>query len=136
VTRANVAWIAICLAGCTGGTGGSSREPPVSTSKPAGSSKPASTSTEEAPASGATSPAGDKHPGKILYEDLVEKRTWTRSAEEVPPSIAWVKDVKGWRPVVKIRITGAGNRREITKYGRDGMFLEVTSTQVGPPEQP
>lgn len=82
---------------------------------------------------GAVSPAGDPHPGQIVYEDHVEQRTWTRAAAEVPPTIAWVKLDGHWKPVVRIEINGAGDRREITKFGPNHEFLETTTAQMGPP---
>jgi peptide-methionine (S)-S-oxide reductase len=82
---------------------------------------------------GATYPARDKHPGQIVFEDLVEKRTWTDSAAEVPPTIAWVKVAGHWKPVVQIEINGVGDQREITKFGPNHEFLEVTTARMGPP---
>jgi hypothetical protein len=119
VTRPVAAWIMLGLAGCPGS--GPNREPPSNTAK------------EEAPVSGAKSPSGEPHPGQIVYEDRVEKRTWTRNAAEVPPTIAWVKVAEHWKPVVRIEIDGMGDQREITKFGPDREFLEVTSARMGPP---
>jgi hypothetical protein len=81
----------------------------------------------------ATSPTGEPHPGTIEYIDHVENRTWTRSAAEVPSTIAWVKVNEQWRPVVRIEINGAASQREITKFGAHGEFLETTTAQIGPP---
>lgn len=83
--------------------------------------------------SGAVSPAGDKHPGEIQYEDRVEQRTWTKRADEVPQTIAWVKVDAQWKPVVRIEMNGAGSAREITTYGPNGEFLESTMTAPPPP---
>ena len=58
--------------------------------------------------------------------DKVEGRSWTKRAEEVPPTIAWVKVEQTWVPVVRIEITGTAERREITKFGPDGRVLERT----------
>ncbi|MDE2291830.1 MAG: hypothetical protein KGL53_07085 [Elusimicrobia bacterium] len=81
---------------------------------------------KEAPVSGAVSPAGDRHPGAILQEDRVAGRTWTDKAEDVPQSIAWVQAGGKWVPVVRIVVTGAGDRREITRYGPKGETLART----------
>jgi|GEM_PF-4865617 len=82
---------------------------------------------------GAYSPAGDKHPGQIVYEDHVEHRSWTRNAIDVPATIAWVLVGTRWRPVVLIEIDGTGQRREITTYGPNREFLEHTSAQLAAP---
>ena len=76
--------------------------------------------------SGAISPSGKKHPGKILHEDLVDGRRWTKKASEVPQSIAWVNVDDDWHAVVRIEITGAAGRRHISKFGIDGNLLEST----------
>ena len=88
------------------------------------------------PGPGAYSPAGDKHPGQIVYEDHVEHRTWTRNAIDVPATIAWVMVGARWRPVVLIEIDGTGQRREITTYGPNREFLEHTSAQLTAPPPP
>ena len=82
---------------------------------------------------GAYSPAGDKHPGQIVYEDHVEHRTWTRNATDVPATIAWVMVGARWRPVVLVEIDGTGRRREITTYGPNREFLEHTTVQLATP---
>lgn len=82
---------------------------------------------------GATSPAGDPHPGQIEYDDRVEGRTWTRSAAEVSQSMAWVKVGERWRPVVRFEIVGAGDRREITSFGPNHEFLETTMARMSAP---
>ncbi len=79
------------------------------------------------------SPAGDKHPGEIVFEDKVEHTTKTKRATEVPVSIAWVKVETAWVPVVKIVITGAGQIREMSKYGPNEQFLNSTTATLGPP---
>ncbi|CAN5607971.1 hypothetical protein BH11MYX1_BH11MYX1_07740 [soil metagenome] len=81
----------------------------------------------------ALSPAGDKHPGEILFEEKVENRAYTKRATEVPVSIAWVKLDAAWVPVVKIVITGSGQIREMTKYGPNDQFLNSTTATLGPP---
>jgi hypothetical protein len=75
---------------------------------------------------GAISPAGDRHPGEIVHEDKIENRVWTKRADEVPPTIAWVEVEGKWIPVVRIEIAGTSGHREITKFGPGGQFLETT----------
>ena len=75
---------------------------------------------------GAVSPAGDRHPGDIVYDDKVAARQWTARAEDSPQSIAWVQVGDAWRPVIRIEITGSEGQREFTKFGPDGEFLETT----------
>jgi hypothetical protein len=79
---------------------------------------------------GATSPTGEAHPGTIEYDDRVEGRHWTRTAAEVPVSIAWVEADGVWKPVVRIEISGEGKRREIAKFGSDRALLEITTALV------
>lgn len=83
--------------------------------------------------SGAVSPAGDKHPGEIVYEDSVDHRKWTERAAEVPQTIAWVKSGEVWKPVVRIELKGSGEAREITTFGPNGEFLETTMMAPPPP---
>ena len=114
------AWISGAgLGGCA--SGGPRQEPPKNTAR------------EEAPMNGALSPAGDKHPGQIVYDDHVEHKTWTRSATEVPAEIAWVKIEDHWKPVVRIEIDGAGDQREITTFGPNHQFLETTTARLSAP---
>lgn len=75
---------------------------------------------------GAESPKGERHPGTIEHDDKIEGRVWTRRADEVPPTIAWVQLDGKWIPVIRIEITGTPDRREITKYGPGGQMLETT----------
>jgi hypothetical protein len=83
--------------------------------------------TQENPMdNGARSPAGDLHPGEIVHDDKVDGKTWTRSAAEVPPTIAWVMVDDVWKPVVRIEITGTPGHRRFTKFGADGEMLETT----------
>jgi hypothetical protein len=88
---------------------------------------------KEAAMSGSHSPAGDSHPGQIVYDDHVEHRTWTEAASAVPASMAWVKVGDHWRPVVRIEIDGTGDLREMTAFGPDREFLEHTTAHLGPP---
>jgi hypothetical protein len=81
---------------------------------------------------GSTSPTGQAHPGEIVHDDKVQGRTWTRKASDVPVSIAWVRSGDDWLAVVRIEIVGAGDHREITKFGPGGKFLESTLAQVAP----
>ncbi len=83
----------------------------------------------------AQSPAGNKHPGEIVFEDKVENTTHTKRATEVPVSIAWVQLDATWVPVVKIVITGSGQVREMTKYGPNDRFLTTTTATLGPPRK-
>ena len=85
--------------------------------------------------SGATSPAGDRHPGEIAYEDMIESRKWTRDAAEVPQTVAWVRDGESWAPVMRIVSSGVPGRRRIDKFGADGALLEST-VQAPPPNRP
>ncbi len=83
----------------------------------------------------ALSPAGDQHPGEIVYDNKVENRTYSQRAADVPVGIAWVRLEARWVPVVKIVITGAGQVREMTSYGPDDQFLSRTTGTIGPPPQ-
>jgi hypothetical protein len=74
----------------------------------------------ESAVTGAVSPAGDRHPGRILQVDKVDGRTWTDDAAAVPQSIAWVERNGKWIPVIKIVVTGDAERREITRFGPKG----------------
>jgi len=85
--------------------------------------------------SGATSPNGQAHPGEIVHDDKVDGRTWTRSAADVPPTIAWVEVDGTWVAVVRIEITGSADARRMTKFGPDGQMLEST-IQAPPPQRP
>jgi hypothetical protein len=97
---------------------------------------PPATAVGEDPAMAeALSPAGDQHPGEIVFEDNVENRTYSRRATEVPVTIAWVKLEGTWVPVVNIVITGVGHVREITNFGPNGQFLNRTLATIGPPRQ-
>lgn len=128
-------WIAaayaLALVGCSGHEVRSTSPPAASPSTPGGSN---TTTQEDTMDSGARSPAGDSHPGQIVHDDKVEGRTWTRSAAEVPATIAWVEVDGSWRPVVRIEITGTPAQRRITKFGADGKMLETTIQ--APPSPP
>jgi hypothetical protein len=80
---------------------------------------------------GASSPAGVRHPGTIVFVDKVEGTTWTKQASDVPQSIAWARLSGGWTPVVRVEITGTKGQREFFSFGPDGQFLE--STFLAPP---
>ena len=82
-----------------------------------------------------TSPDGQPHPGSIEHIDEVDGRTWTASASEVPPTIAWVQTSEGWQAVTTIKITGTAARRRFTKYNAAGVMLETT-VQAPPPPRP
>jgi hypothetical protein len=121
--RVTASWIAAVVAGC-----GSAPPPLIG---------PVVIAPAQPTEPGAYSPAGDKHPGQIVYEDHVEHRSWTRNAVDVPATIAWVIVGARWRPVVLIEIDGAGQRREITTYGPNRELLEHTSAELAaPPRSP
>ena len=64
-----------------------------------------------------------KHPGTIEFVDgTTGEVTRTERAEDVPEVIAFA----GGKPVGRIVITEAGDRREIRSYGADGEFLTAT----------
>jgi hypothetical protein len=75
------------------------------------------------------------HPGSILFEDKIEGRSWTRTIDEVPESIAWVELDEGVEAVVRIEISGLPERRCISKFAADGRLLETT-IQAPPPPRP
>ncbi len=127
MTRIAGAWLIASLvgAGCGDGARGPAPLTPAPVALPV-SGEP-----------GAFSPSGDRHPGEIVYEDHVEHRTWTRSALDVPATIAWVMVRGRWRPVVLVEIEGAGQQREITTYGPGREFLEHTTARLAaPPPRP
>lgn len=98
---------------------------------------PQTPATQEIPMdNGAHSPTGEPHPGKIVHDDKVDGRTYTKSASEVPQSIAWVEVDGAWKAVVRIEITGTKEQRRITKFGVDGHELETTIQAPPPPPRP
>lgn len=105
---------------------------PPSTERPA----PAAGQETDETMSGAHSPAGDAHPGTIENIDEIGDRTWTRSAAEVPPTIAWAEVDGRYVPVVRIVSTGTADRRRITRYGPDGQMLDTTIQAPRPPARP
>jgi hypothetical protein len=128
--RGLVVLAVLVLCGCTGGE--SRNAPPLGQE----SGQPIEGSDKEARTmSGAASPSGETHPGEIVHDDKVDGRTWTKKAEEVPQTIAWVEVEGEWKAVVRIEITGTPDRRRITKFGADGDMLESTLTapRPGPP---
>lgn len=82
---------------------------------------------------GATSPSGEKHPGEILYQDQMDGREWTEKAADVPQSVAWAKLNDVWHPVLRVQMTGIDSMRRITRFGKDGEFLDTTVTAPPPP---
>jgi hypothetical protein len=74
------------------------------------------------------------HPGKIFFEDKVDGRTWEETIDKVPSTMAWVNVEGVAHAVVHIVITGSPERRCITKFGKEGEFLE-TSIQSPPPHR-
>ncbi|AFZ24341.1 hypothetical protein Cylst_2102 [Cylindrospermum stagnale PCC 7417] len=85
---------------------------------------------------GKTSPVSATHPSQILFEDRVDDRQWTKQADEVPQTIAWVNVEGVWHCVTRIEITGTVEKRRITKYGQDGDFLETTIQSPPPRPRP
>ena len=82
---------------------------------------------------GATSPDGEQHPGEIVNDDKVQARTWTQSASEVPQDIAWANVGGTWKAVTRIEVTGTADRREITRFGQGGKWLDRT-VMLAPPK--
>lgn len=99
------------------------------------SSKGADAPLEQSGATGALSPDGKPHPGRISHTDQVTGRAWTDPAGDGPQSVAWARKDGQWVPVVKIILTGSGDRREITKYGPEGEVLERTQMIASPGQQ-
>ena len=64
-----------------------------------------------------------KHPGTIEFVDgATGQVTSTERAEDVPEVIAFADG----KPVTRIVVLDAGDRREIRSYGADGEFLSAT----------
>jgi hypothetical protein len=64
-----------------------------------------------------------RHPGTIEIVDGATGRvTKTERAEDVPETIAFADG----KPVTRIVVHEAGDRREIRSYGPDGEFLSAT----------
>jgi hypothetical protein len=76
---------------------------------------------------GAASPAGDRHPGEILHVDLRDGREWIVPATQVPQSVAWVANGGSWKAVVRVEMSGSGQRQEISRFGEDGQLLDTTT---------
>ncbi|HEX7839851.1 MAG TPA: hypothetical protein VF469_20385 [Kofleriaceae bacterium] len=123
-------YLAASLAACASSA---RQEPPINAAR-----AQTQAGSEKQPMTGVVSPAGNKHPGQIVYDDRVEHRTWTENAASVPPTMAWVKVHDQWKPVVRIEITGAGDTREMTSFGPNHEFLETTTATLSgaPPSQP
>jgi len=75
---------------------------------------------------GTTSPAGDRHPGEIVFEDRSDGRSWTEKADDNSQDMAWVEADGAWRPVVRVVLGKADAFMEITKYGPENEPLEHT----------
>lgn len=83
---------------------------------------------------GDRSPTGEAHPGAVEFVDRVDDRRWTKAAADVRPRIAWVETEPGrWTAVTRIETTGEAGRLEITRFGADGAFLDVTVQSPPPP---
>lgn len=69
-----------------------------------------------------------QHPGVIEFVDGTTGETFRRQdAAEVPDSIKFLPDAEGViRPVVRVRMTTAGDRREIEQIAEDGTVLKRT----------
>ena len=64
-----------------------------------------------------------RHPGTIEIVDGATGRvTKTERAEDVPEAVAFAAG----KPVTRIVVRTAGDRREIRSYGEDGEFLSAT----------
>ena len=75
---------------------------------------------------GASSPAGDSHPGEIVFEDRRDGRRWTEKADDNDQAVAWVEANGAWRPVVRVVLAKAEGFMEITKFGPNDEPLEHT----------
>ena len=69
-----------------------------------------------------------QHPGVIEFVDgTTGEVTRREDADQVPDSIKFAPDADGvMRAVVRIRITTAGDRREIEQIAEDGTVLKRT----------
>jgi hypothetical protein len=76
--------------------------------------------------SGETSPTGERHPGDVRFVDHIAGREWTENARDVLRGIAWYQGVSTWEPVVRVEMSGSGDQREISRFGVDGKFFDVT----------
>jgi hypothetical protein len=71
------------------------------------------------------------HPGTIRFVDETNATEREEAASAVPASVAFAT-VNGEKvPVVKVVLSGAGDRREIRSYGADGALLSTTFGRVG-----
>jgi hypothetical protein len=91
---------------------------------------------DQAPTTGVESPSGERHPGRIEFEDRVEGRTWTESPAKLTQTMAWAEvDSDRWLPVVRIVTDGVPGRLEIKRFGPDGGLLDVTAQRPPPPRR-
>jgi len=69
-----------------------------------------------------------QHPGVIEFVDGTTGETTRREdADQVPDSIKFLPDANGViRAVVRVRMTTAGDRREIEQIAEDGTVLKRT----------
>ena len=72
-----------------------------------------------------------EHPGVIEFVDGTTGEVTRRDdAAQVPDSIKFLPDAEGvMRAVVRIRMTTAGDRREIEQIAEDGTVLKRTYQQ-------
>ena len=74
-----------------------------------------------------------EHPGTIVFVDDASGTARTRSAAEVPETIAWAT-VDGERlPVVRVVAITVGPQRTLRSYGPDGRLLSSTVQVRRPP---
>jgi hypothetical protein len=68
------------------------------------------------------------HPGRIAWVDGATGKILSEEpADEFPDSVRYAHDAEGrLRPVVRLVVTGSGNRREIAQVDADGTVLRRT----------
>jgi hypothetical protein len=71
------------------------------------------------------------HPGSIRFIDETQSTEKVEPVSAVPASIAFATVNGAKVPVVKVVLSGAGDRREIRSYGADGALLATTYGHVG-----
>ncbi len=77
-------------------------------------------------------PSVEAHPGQIVFLDP-DGSERSKTPDQVPEGIAWVKVGELWEPVVRVVATGAeGKVRHITSYGVDGQQLERVTASPPP----
>ncbi len=68
------------------------------------------------------------HPGRIQWVDGASGQVLREeSADEFPDNIRFAPDARGrMRPIVRLVVTGSGDRREIAQVDADGNVLRRT----------